>query len=218
MPYDRDSFLAGLAVGRTLWRPHRDYGEVPEPWGWDLIEHSTQMVSRCESNNPDTDYYFGKGDGHGSWWGYQANASVPAGYNVNAGWSSNASGMFVDAVVPARFNRLLVDVYANGRTRQYNTSGLYLIDGYGLSGIYWSALDQVDRTFSGTVLRSAMFTSWYYSVEELNNQEGVTLATDSQWTLTRQTVEIDISDLHQDLWVGFQRCDCEVNIYSIRAF
>lgn len=22
MPYDRDSFLAGLAVGRTLWRPH----------------------------------------------------------------------------------------------------------------------------------------------------------------------------------------------------
>jgi len=26
MPYDRDSFLAGLAVGRTLWRPHRDYG------------------------------------------------------------------------------------------------------------------------------------------------------------------------------------------------
>ena len=24
MAYDRDSFLAGLAVGRTLWRPHRD--------------------------------------------------------------------------------------------------------------------------------------------------------------------------------------------------
>lgn len=32
MPYDRDSFLAGLAVGRTLWRPHRDYGEVPKPY------------------------------------------------------------------------------------------------------------------------------------------------------------------------------------------
>lgn len=32
MPYDRDSFLAGLAVGRTLWRPHRDFGEVPEPY------------------------------------------------------------------------------------------------------------------------------------------------------------------------------------------
>lgn len=28
MSYDRDSFLAGLAVGRTLWRPHRDYGEI----------------------------------------------------------------------------------------------------------------------------------------------------------------------------------------------
>ena len=25
MAYDRDSFLAGLAVGRTMWRPHRDY-------------------------------------------------------------------------------------------------------------------------------------------------------------------------------------------------
>lgn len=24
MAYDRDSFLAGLAVGRTLWRPHRE--------------------------------------------------------------------------------------------------------------------------------------------------------------------------------------------------
>lgn len=212
MPYDRDSFLAGLAVGRTLWRPHRDLGEVPEPWGWDVIDHSTQIVSRFEYDHPDTDYYFRKGDSHGSWWGYQANASVPAGYIVDAWSSANATGMFVDTVVPARFNRLLVDVNANGSHGQYNTSSISLLDSYGLSGVYRY------EDFTGEVLRRCFFTDWQHSVEELNNQDGVTMHTDSQWTLARQTVEIDISDLHQDLWIGFHRCDCEVNIYSIRAF
>ena len=210
--YDRDSFLAGLAVGRTLWRPHKDYGEVPEPWGWDVIDHSTQMVSRYEYDHPDTDYYFGKGDSHGAWWGYQADASVPAGYIVNATGGANASGMFVDTVIPARFNRLLVDVYANGSHGQYNTSSISLLDSYGLAGVYRYA------DFTGQELRRAHFTCYDLSIAELNNQEGVTLVTDSQWTLSRQTVEIDISDLHQDLWVGFHRCDCEVSIYSIRAF
>lgn len=212
MPYDRDSFLAGLAVGRTLWRPHRDYGQQPEPWGWDVIDHSTQMVSRYEYDNPDTDYYFGKGDSHGAWWGYQINGSVPAGYAVKAFHYANASGMFVDTVVPARFNRLLVDVYANGSHGNYNTSSLVLLNSYGLNGVYEYSC------FSGQELRRAHFTCYTLSVEELNNQEGVTMTTDSQWTLARQTVEIDISDLHQDLWVGFHRCDCEVDIYSIRAF
>lgn len=213
MAYDRDSFLAGLAVGRTLWRPHRDYGEVPEPWGWDVIEHSTQMVSRYEYDHPDTDYYFGKGDSHGAWWGYQENAGVPAGYIVDAWGSSNSSGMFVDTVVPARFNRLLVDVEATGSSGAYNISGIVLTDAYGLSGIY---LD--DSSFVGTILRRAYFTYWDVSADWLNNQEGVTLTTDNPYRLSRQTVVIDISDLHQDLWVGFQRCDCAVNIYSIRAF
>lgn len=212
MAYDRDSFLAGLAVGRTLWRPHRDYGQQPEPWGWDVIDHSTQMVSRYEYDHPDTNYYFGKGDSHGSWWGYQANASVPAGYIVYAQANANASGMFVDAVVPARFNRLLVDVDADGNHGTFNTSSICLVDSYGLNGVFLS------NEFTGTVLRRCRFTQYGWSVEEMNNQEGVTLVTDSPWTLTRQTVEIDISDLHQDLWVGFHRCDCEVHIYSIRAF
>lgn len=212
MPYDRDSFLAGLAVGRTLWRPHSDYGEVPEPWGWDVIDHSTQMVSRYEYQNPDTNYYFTKGDSYGSWWGYKANSTVPAGYIVYAQQSANASGMFVDTVIPARFNRLLVDVYANGSHGSYNTSAINLVDSYGLKGVYST------NEFTGTVLRRCFFTHYGRSVEELNNQEGVTMHTDSPWTLTRQTVEIDISDLHQDLWVGFHRCDCEVDIYSIRAF
>lgn len=204
MAYDRDSFLTGLAVGRTLWKPR--------PIGLDIIYSSTQMVSRYEYNNPNTDYYFGKGDSHGSWWGYQANASVPAGYNVDATRSANASGMFVDTVVPARFNRLLVDVDADGSRGNYNTSSICLVDSYGLKGVYYT------NEFTGTVLRRCRFTQYGWSVEEMNNQEGVTMHTDSPWTLTRQTVEIDISDLHQDLWVGFHRCDCEVNIYSIRAF
>lgn len=203
-PYDRDSFLAGLAVGRTLWRP--------EPMGLDVIDHSTQMVSRYEYNDSNTDYYFGKGDSHGSWWGYQANASVPAGYIVNANISANASGMFVDAVVSAGFNRLLVDVDADGRHGNYNTSSLCLVDSYGLSGVFLSG------EFSGRVLRRCFFTDFTRSAEELSNQYKVTMYTNSQWTLSRQTVEIDISDLHQDLWVGFHRCDCEVNIYRIRAF
>lgn len=212
MSYDRDSFLAGLAVGRTLWKPHKDCGEAPEPWGWDVIDHSTQMVSRYEYDHPDTDYYFGKGDSHGAWWGYLADATVPAGYIVNAQNYANSSGMFVNTVVPARFNRLLVDVEAIGISGARNISGIVLTDAYGLSGLY---IDQ--QSFVGTILRRAVFTYWDVSAAWLNNQEGVTLITGSPYSLSRQTVVIDISDLHQDLWVGFQRCDCWVKIYSMRA-
>lgn len=59
MPFDRDSFLSGLAVGRTLWRPHEvapgavplavqcfAQGEYPPcNWTWDYYGQHRDLVA-----------------------------------------------------------------------------------------------------------------------------------------------------------------------------
>lgn len=210
MAYDRDSFLAGLAVGRTLWRPHRDYGEVPEPWGWDVIEHSTGMIQRWEySGHPDVDTWFDKGSTN-AYWAWVSNSSLPSGYYMQSAASANIVGMF-DVPVPARFNRLLVDVSVTGGGG-YNVSSIALCDQYRIYGVYNTT------EFGGNDLRRCHFTDYSETVEELNNQPFVTMNTSSISSLSRQTVVIDISEIDEPLYVGLHKCDSNVTIYSIRAF
>ena len=73
MAYDRDSFLAGLAVGRTLWRPHRDIGggnviryrvkrsDIDQSqWNWWIVyQNSSGFNYDCTMRYPDT-YYTGR--------------------------------------------------------------------------------------------------------------------------------------------------------------
>ena len=61
MPYDRDSFLAGLAVGRTLWRPHRDLGNVTPPVGWtadpEYLIYDADLWLASQFDDRQRDYY-----------------------------------------------------------------------------------------------------------------------------------------------------------------
>ena len=218
MPYDRDSFLAGLAVGRTLWRPHRDLGEVPEPWGWDVIEHSTGMIQRWEySGHPDVDTWFDKGS-TSAYWRWFTNSSFPSGYYIQSDQSANIVGMF-DAPVPARFSRLLIDVSVSGGPSGWNVSSLALCDQYGLIGVY------NDREFASVVRRSH-FTLYHNpdwlppsNVEYLSNQSyvDIDITSPNGTNLSRQTVVVDISEIDEPLYVGLHKCDCSVTFYSIRA-
>lgn len=193
MPYDQDSFLAGLAVGRTLWRPHRDYGDTPVPTGYSIIGESEWMVERAEWYGPTYEYIAYKNIGAfpGFMWG--RDASSPVGWYVYALEGSNSTAMF-NAPIPSRFRKLLVDVEAEGIGDQYNLSSIGLFDEYGLTGIY-------GNSFVGTALRLYQITDY----------------TTEKYFLDRQVIEFDISDINQDLWVGLHRCDCKVTIYSIVA-
>ena len=218
MPYDRDSFLAGLAVGRVLWRPYRDRGEVPEPWGWDVIEHSTGMIQRWEySEDPDVDTWFDKGSTN-AYWAWVTDSFVPSGYHMQSNNNANIVGMF-DVPVPARFSRLLIDVGVNGSTFGWNVSSLALCDQYGLIGIY------NDREFAG-VMRRSHFTlynnpNWLppENVEYLSNQPyvDIDITSPNGTSLSRQTVVIDISEIDKPLYVGLHKCDSNVTFYSIKA-
>lgn len=217
MAYDRDSFLAGLAVGRTLWRPHRDLGEVPEPWGWDVIEHSTGMIQRREYGNPDVDVWFDKGS-RSAYWEWVPDSSLPSGYYMQSNANANIVGMF-DVPVPARFNRLLIDLYVSGSASGWNVSSLALCDQYGIIGVY------NDREFASVVRRSH-FTLYHNpdwlppeNIEYLSNQSyvDIDITSPNGTSLNRQTVVIDISEIDEPLYVGLHKCDSYVRFYSIRA-
>lgn len=215
MVYDRDSFLAGLAVGRTLWRPHRDYGEAPEPWGWDVIEHSTGTIQRSEYR-PNVDAWFDKGDING-YWAWVADSSLPSGYYLQSRLGANTVCMF-DSPVPARFNRLLIDVDVIGNTGGWNVSSLSLVDEYGIASVY--------NGWVGNTIRRAFFTRYHdpdwvppETVEFLSNQPyvDIDITSPNGTNLTRQTVIIDISEVDEPLYVGLHKCDAYVTLHSIRA-
>lgn len=48
MAYDRDSFLAGLTVGRTLWRPPSQIGDIDTGLGW--TANAGWLVYRAGTN------------------------------------------------------------------------------------------------------------------------------------------------------------------------
>ena len=118
MAYDRDSFLAGLAVGRTLWKPHTEtqgnqYMSVPcypvfqgidlnwSAWG---TEYTKFMFDRWTSNWPDPTYWFvwhNTGTDTWSWFLFSPDTTwiLPPYIGVqtkgyNGSWVVTGSGMF----------------------------------------------------------------------------------------------------------------------------
>ena len=214
MPYDRDSFLAGLAVGRTLWRPHRDNVYSPPPGNYDLIAESTGILGRWQlgpasnvlaekNNSPGINYYH-----------YQYDGTTPSSYRVDIDSYGNTTGMF-NVFVPSRYRKLYFDVEATGQgspwgPTYYNISGIYLRDAYGINGYY-------NNSFTGAALKSVYLCYAAWTAEQINAQTGVVINSTSPYSLTRQIVEIDISDIDEDIWVGLHRCDNSTTFYSIEA-
>lgn len=211
MSYDRDSFLAGLAVGRTLWRPHRDYGEQPFPLGYDLIGESTGIVGRTQRQNYNMTAVKGVGDTYDGRYYYLASALVPSGYEITGEYTylnGSVTGM-IDTPIPARYNKLYIDIDSHGESA--NLSTLYLCDGYGLTG-------PQAGNFSGNILKEIAICAYDKTAEEINSQGGVTINTNDPDELDRQTVIIDISAITVDCWLGLFRSQTNAtHIHSIYA-
>ena len=215
MSYDRDSFLAGLAVGRTLWRPHRDYGgEVTEYNVIDLSEYM-QGSHRYTNMTLSGDAYKGGTAPHYASFYYRANSTGYIAYCAGgSGWDGGNSASMFDVFIPARFRRVLVDVQINTADWSRNMSAIDLCDSMGVR----SYLDTTEGTaFTGSVLRKCYFTSSDKTAEQINSQPYVSIVSNDPAVLSRQTVVIDISDISSDMYVGLQRIGCEMSVYSIIA-
>ena len=123
--------------------------------------------------------------------------------------SSNTCSMW-NIPIPAAYRKLIIDIYSTGNSGQYNLSTLYLRDAYGVTGYYGG-------NFAGNNLKTVQFTNYSSSVSDLNNQEGVEMNATSVFTMNRQKVTVDISEIESDMFVGWHRCDNQTRLYSITA-
>jgi len=122
---------------------------------------------------------------------------------------SNTSSMW-SIPIPTGYRYLSIDIESSGNSGQYNLSTMLLRDAYGVTGYY-------EGNLAGENLKTVRFVQYSGTLDSLNHQEGVDLHTSSIYTLTRQTVTVDISSIDKDMYVGWHRCDNSTRIYSINA-
>ena len=177
---------------------------------FDVILESTEIARRSQYNtnasgvNTKSSRY----DSYAQY--FVADASVPAGYILDSSQSSNSACM-LDAKVPAGYSRLFLDVYSTGRSGTYNTSTVWFRSGYGVTGYYGG-------NYAGSNVRDAVtLTRYSGTADQTNSQAGVVISVTSMYTVPRQIVEVDISGITEDFYIGLHRCDNRTVLYGIVA-
>lgn len=180
----------------------------PLPATWDLVDKCTGILGRAQSANSNTLVQKGQGTVRYKYY-FIADSSQASGWRVRGDQTANTTGMF-DIAIPADYNKLYIDIESGGSSGRYNLSTLYLQDAYGITGYNGGQ-------FAGNRLMNVQFCNYSMSAASINAQQGVTINSTSPYSLSRQTVVIDVSSINVDMWVGWHRCDNWTTIYSIIA-
>ena len=69
---------------------------------------------------------------------------------------------------------------------------------------------QADNPIKSVILADVVWT-----VEQINGQTGVVINSTANNTLSAQTVEVDVSTISSDFYVGFYNCDLSVYVRSV---
>ncbi len=138
-----------------------------------------------------------------------SNSSTPSKYLITCSQGNNGTSMF-SSPIPSGYNYLYIDMSASGASGRWNLSTIYLRDAFGLTGYYGGQ-------FTGAALKTITICNYGSTAEAINSQSGVTINSSSPYSLVRQTVIIDVSDINTDIWFGHQKCDNSTIIYSITA-
>ena len=185
--------------------------EVILPDTFDLISESTSIAGRAQYNNPNTKTYTNYKTNRESneQFYYEQDGNTPSGFHIYGPRSANNTAMF-NVAIPKTYNLLSIDIEGSGNTGAYNLSSMYLRDAFGVTGYNGGQ-------FAGNYLKTVEFIAYGKTAQQINSQPGVTIDTQSPYTLKRQTVLVDISGFDVDLWIGWHRCDNTTTIYSIIA-
>lgn len=89
--------------------------------------------------------------------------------------------------VPAGARKLFVQIRYDEQSSNYSRMGRLVIG----------------TEFNGGTVKSIYFVNSNMTIEEINNQTGVTINSTNNKSLAMQVVEIDISDLHYDIYLRF---------------
>ena len=134
----------------------------------------------------------------------------PAEYRIETSSNRHCTGI-IDVFIPARYKKIYVDVNCSGRSDTGRAaSEIYLRSEYGLS-------NYEPDGFAGNNLKHITLCDITMTSAEINSQPGVTINSTVPYSLSRQIVVIDVSDINVDMWFGMYRVDCSTGFISITA-
>lgn len=196
-PYDRDSFLAGLAAGRAMWRPRVAKNYILSYYDLQLIQSGQQSLYDYVADD------------------YQYPGTMPIAVANNDGlciesqyWGNRAYQFFKP--ISARARRVYITLKGTSAFQQYHQFFVSINDEQGVLGPFAG-------NFAGNTLRSGFMISYNMTAEQMNNQANLTFqypVTDP-FTCVKQTIVIDVEDVAVDSYIGFQNCDSIACVYEV---
>ena len=113
---------------------------------------------------------------------------------------------FSTRIQAGAFSKLYIDTKITQYGPGWRQAKVYLSTKYGLA----SGGDSV-----GGVIKTVWLATQDMTPEQINSQEGVVINSTGSYSLSRQTVEIDISSISDDFFIGFFNCDLNIWVYNI---
>lgn len=134
----------------------------------------------------------------------QATPSFQNGYITRIGYEVGG-WKHITKIKAGDYTKLCVDVTCS----QYGT---------GWRNVYLCLCSSLNLQTNGQLpdqIRSVYLAGQAMTAEQINAQSGVTINSTNQYALERQIVELDISEVTTDFYVGFWNCDMYVSVYNI---
>lgn len=136
--------------------------------------------------------------------------SVVNGVNTLYASDSSNGTCSVSPAIPSNAIVLVCDMQRiSGRSGTYNTWSMGLHTAHGTTGQY-------SGNYSGTLLRNYTMCSYSGTVASILGQAEVTFQSKPDiYSLPRQIVTFDVSNIDQEFYLGFHRCDLSWRVWSI---
>ncbi len=122
---------------------------------------------------------------------------------------ANSNNSF-SVVIPKEYKTLQIDIESGGRNGYYNYCSLSIVSAFGVTGYF-------PDDYLGERFKLVDILKWPRIPEQIASQPGVVIMPASTYSLPRQIVSVDISDISQDCYLNFSHCDNWTRIYSIKA-
>lgn len=196
-PYDRDSFLAGLAAGRAMWRPPVTRNYILSYIDLQAIQSGRDTLSSyIEDNYEDPGVM-------------DVSVTNNDGLCIESPYFGNRAYQFYKPI-SAKASRVYVTLKGTSEFQQYHQFAVSINDAQGVPGYLVNG-------FAGNTLRRVFTISYNMTAEQMNSQANVTFqypVTDPL-TCVKQTIVIDVGDVAVDSYIGFQNCDSIACVYEV---
>lgn len=178
---------------------------------YDIMQLSDFVLTQSQSLSSPVQMAKGQSQINKGEWCWSSDSSAPCGYKLTRVHSGYNTTMMLPVFVPASYNKLYIDAtITNGNRGSWNLFTLYIRDAYGITGYYGG-------NFAGNNLKTVSFTNYNSTAAAINSQPGVTINVPDQYSLPRQTIIVDVSDIAVDMYLGWHCMSNVPHLYSVVA-